>query len=89
MNILLSVLYSLTITFFLSCVILVAISIVSENLKLFIGTFIFFILSYVCLRMLPNKKEPSKLYQEKVEAVEKANRELEIFLIEHPEFMEE
>lgn len=67
-----------------------ALSIITENPKFIIGTFVSFILTIVCLCiMLPNKKDPSKLYQEKVEAVEKANRELEIFLIEHPEFMEE
>ena len=80
----------LAIVFFLSCVAFAAISIITENPKFSIGTFVSFILICVCICMLLNKKGPSKLYQEKVEAVEKANRELEIFLIEHPEFkMEE
>lgn len=60
----------------------------ADNLKIFFGTFVFLILICIFDCMLPNKN-PSELYQEKVEAVEKANRELEIFLIEHPEFMEE
>lgn len=60
----------------------------AENLKLFFGTFVFLILICVCDCMLPNKKEPSILYQEKVEAVKKANKELEKFLIDYPEFRE-
>ena len=39
--------------------------------------------------MLPIKKESSELYQEKIEAVKKANKELEKFLIDYPEFREE
>jgi hypothetical protein len=39
--------------------------------------------------MLPNTKEPFELHQEKVEAVKKANKELEKFLIDYPEFREE
>lgn len=60
----------------------------AENLKLFFGTFVFLILICVCDYILPIKKEPSILYQEKVEAVKKANKELEKFLIDYPEFRE-
>lgn len=64
-----------------------AISIITENPKFFIVAFVSLVLAWACVCMLPlPNKNPSKLYQEKVEAVEKANRELEIFLIEHPEF---
>jgi predicted ferric reductase len=59
----------------------------AENLKIFFGTFVFLILICACIYMLPNKN-PSELYQEKVEAVEKANKELEKFLIDYPEFRE-
>ncbi len=79
----------LGIIFFISCCIFAAISIITENPKFIIGTFVSFILTIVCLCiMLLNKEMPSKWYQEKVEAVEKANKELEKFLIDYPEFRE-
>lgn len=49
-----------------------------------IGAIFFMVCLVICLYKWPD--EPGKVYKEKVEAVEKANRELEIFLIEHPEF---
>lgn len=53
-----------------------------------IGAILFMVCLVICLYKWPDV--PEKTYKEKIEAVEKANRELEIFLIEHPEFkMEE
>lgn len=66
-----------------------ALSIITENPKFIIGTSVSFTLICICLCKLPNKKEPSELYQEKVEAIEKANKELEKFFIDYPEFREE
>ena len=83
-----TLLYVLIVIFFLGNVLFAGALIFTENPKFFIGTFVFLILVCVCICMLPNK-EPSKLYQEKVEAVEKANKELEKFLIDYPEFKEE
>ena len=71
------------------CVVFAALSIITDNPRFFIASSVSIVLAYVCACNLPNKKEPSKLYKEKVEAVEKANRELEIFLIDYPEFREE
>ena len=69
--------------------VLVSFIIVSLTSKpIFIISAIFFMVCLIiCLWKWPD--EPGKIYKEKVEAVEKANRELEIFLIEHPEFREE
>ena len=85
MSILLYVLIAILI---LDIIVLAWSLIFAENLKIFFGTFVVYILIYVCIYIykLINKKDLSKLYQEKVEAVEKANRELRIFLIEHQEF---
>jgi hypothetical protein len=52
-----------------------------------ISAIFFMVCLVICLYKWPDV--PEKTYKEKVEAVEKANRELEIFLIEHPEFREE
>lgn len=86
-------LYVLIAILILDIVLLAWSLIFAENPKIFFGISVVYILIYIyiciCIYKLPNKKDPSKLYKEKVEAVEKANRELEIFLIEHPEFMEE
>ena len=49
-----------------------------------IGAIFFMVCLVICLYKWPD--EPGKAYKEKVEAVEKANKELEIFLIKHPEF---
>lgn len=59
---------------------------IAELLSILIAIFFF-----ICILfgMLPNKKEPFELYQEKVEAVKKANKELEKFLIDYPEFRED
>jgi predicted tellurium resistance membrane protein TerC len=75
--------------FFFICILFVIAVIITEIPKFLIGVFASIFLICVCICMLPNKKEPSKLYQEKVEAVEKANKELEKFLIDYPEFNEE
>ena len=76
--------------FFFICVAFVIAVIITEIPKFLIGVFVSFILTIVCLcMMLLNKEVPSKRYQEKVEAVEKANKELEKFLIDYPEFREE
>ena len=75
--------------FFFICILFVIAVIITEIPKFLIGVFASTFLICVCICMLPNKKEPSKLYQEKVEAVEKANKELEKFLIDYPEFREE
>ena len=86
MNILLYVLIAILI--FCSLV-FAAISIITENPKFCIITSVFLTLGFICIsRLQSNKKEPSKQYQEKVEAVEKANKELEKFLIDYPEFRE-
>lgn len=77
----------LGIIFFISCCIFIVLSNITENPKFIIGTSVSFILTILCI-ILSNKKEPSKLYQEKVEAVEKTNKELEKFLIDYPEFRE-
>ena len=80
----------LIIIFILSGFLFVVVEIFTDNPKFFIGTFISLILICVCICMSPLiNKDPSKLYQEKVEAVEKANKELEKFLIDYPEFREE
>lgn len=90
MNILLSVLLSILIAiFFISCVVFAALSIIKEDFKFIIGASVSFTLICICLCKLPNKKAPSELYQEKVEAVKKANKELEKFLIDYPEFRED
>jgi len=52
-----------------------------------ISAIFFMVCLVICLYKSPDA--PEKTYQEKVEAVEKANKELEKFLIEHPEFREE
>lgn len=84
MTILLSVLIAI---FFFICVLFVIAVIITEIPKFLIGVFASIFLICVCIYMLPNKN-PSKLYQEKVEAAEKANKELEKFLIDYPEFRE-
>lgn len=76
--------------FFFICILFVIAVIITEIPKFLIGVFASFILTIVCLCiMLLNKEVPSKRYQEKVEAVEKANKELEKFLIDYPEFRED
>lgn len=85
MTILLSVLIAI---FFFICVLFVIAVIITEIPKFLIGVFASIFLICVCIYMLPNKN-PSKRYQEKVEAVEKANKELEKFLIDYPEFRED
>jgi predicted membrane protein len=74
--------------FFFICILFVIAVIITEIPKFLIGVFASIFLICVCIYMLPNK-DPSKLYQEKVEAAEKANKELEKFLIDYPEFIEE
>ena len=74
--------------FFFICILFVIAVIITEIPKFLIGVFASIFLTCVCICMLPNKKEPSELYQEKIEAVEKANKELEKFLIDYPEFRE-
>ena len=81
-------LYVLIVIFILDVVLLTWSLIFTEHLKIFIGTFVVLILLCIGVHMLPDKT-PSKLYQEKVEAVEKANKELEKFLIDYPEFRKE
>ena len=81
-------LYVLIVIFFLGNVLFAGALIFTENPKFLIGTFIFLALAVICICMLPNK-DLSKLYQEKVEAVEMGNKELEKFLIDYPEFREE
>lgn len=77
----------LIVFFFLCCITSVIAVIITENPKFIIGVVIFLALVCVCICMLPlPNKNPSKLYQEKIEAVEKANKELEKFLIDYPEF---
>ena len=76
----------LIVIFFFICILFVIAVIITEIPKFLIGVYASVFLICVCICMLPNKKDPFKLYQEKVEAVEKANRELRIFLIEHQEF---
>lgn len=79
----------LIVIFFFICILFVIAVIITEIPKFLIGVFASIFLICVCICMLPNKKEPSELYQEKVEAVEKANKELEKFLLDYPEFREE
>lgn len=87
MTILLSVLIAI---FILSGFLFGVTAIFKDNPKFCIGMFIFVALAWVCACISPLiNKNPSKLYQEKVEAVEKANKELEKFLIDYPEFREE
>lgn len=82
-------LYVLIVIFILNCILFAGTLIFTEKPKYVIGVFISLILACVCICMFPlTNKEPSKLYQEKVEAVEKANKELEKFLIDYPEFRE-
>lgn len=80
-------LYVLIVIFILVGVLFVGIGIFMKNPIFIFVTYVFLALACVCSCMLPNK-EPSKLYQEKVEAVEKANKELEKFFIDYPEFRE-
>lgn len=76
--------------FFFICVAFVIAVVITENPKFLIGVLASLILIIVCLcMMLLNKEVPSKRYQEKVEAVKKANKELEKFLIDYPEFRED
>ena len=79
--------------FFFICMLFVIAVIITDIHKFLIGVFASIFLICVCICMLPNKlpnkKEPSELYQEKVEAVEKANKELEKFLIDYPELKRE
>ena len=76
--------------FFFICVAFVIAVVITEIPKFLIGVLASLILIIVCLcMMLLNKEVPSKLYQEKIEAVKKANKELEKFLIDYPEFREE
>ena len=75
--------------FFFICILFVIAVIITEIPKFLIGVFASIFLTCVCIFMLLNKKEPFELYQEKVEAAEKANKELEKFLIDYPEFKEE
>lgn len=79
----------LIVIFFFICILFVIAVVITEISKYLIGVFASIFLTCVCICMLPNKKEPSELYQEKVEAVKKANKELEKFLIDYPEFKEE
>ena len=79
-------LYVLIVIFILGSISFVGVSIFTENPKFCIGAYVSLVLAIVCVCMLPDNKEPSELYQEKVEAVEKANNELEKFLIDYPEF---
>ena len=81
-------LYVLIVIFILGIVLFAGIGIFTENPIFMFGTYVFIALAIVCICMLPNKN-PSELYQEKVKAVEKANKELEKFLIDYPEFREE
>lgn len=76
--------------FFFICVAFVIAVVITEIPKFLIGVLASLILIIVCLcMMLLNKEVPSKRYQEKVEAVKKANKELEKFLIDYPEFRED
>lgn len=52
-----------------------------------IGAIFFMVCLVICLYKWPD--EPGKVYKEKVEAVKKANKELEKFLIDYPEFRED
>lgn len=70
-------------------IVFAAISIITENPNFCIIAFVFLILGFICAYILQLSKNPSELYQEKVEAIEKANKELEKFLIDYPEFREE
>lgn len=79
----------LIVIFFFICVAFVIAVVITEIPKFLIGVLASLILIIVCLcMMLLNKEVPSKRYQEKVEAVKKANKELEKFLIDYPEFRE-
>lgn len=78
----------LIVIFLFICILFVIATTITEISKFLIGVFASIFLICICIYMLPNKN-PSKLYQEKVEAVEKANKELEKFLIDYPEFKEE
>ena len=78
----------LIVIFTLSSVAFAGALIFTEKPKFIIGVFVSLALVWICIFMLPNKN-PSELYQEKVEVVEKANKELEKFLIDYPEFREE
>ena len=79
----------LIVIFLFICYLLFVIAVViTEIPKFLIGVFASIFLICVCICMLLNTKEPFELYQEKVEAVEKANKELEKFLIDYPEFRE-
>lgn len=80
----------LIVIFFFICVAFVIAVVITEIPKFLIGVLASLILIIVCLcMMLLNKEVPSKRYQEKVEAVKKANKELEKFLIDYPEFRED
>lgn len=78
----------LIVIFILGSVLFGVVVLFTDNPIFMIGTYIFLALAIVCISMLSDKN-PSKLYLEKVEAVEKANKELEKFLIDYPEFREE
>ena len=81
---------ALIIIFIISGFLSGVIAIFMESSKFFIEPLVFLILLCVCICMLSLTNEnPSKLYQEKVDAVKKANKELEKFLIDYPEFREE
>lgn len=84
---------ALIIIFILSSFSFGVVAILMDNPKFFIGTVISLISICACTICACTppliNKDPSKLYQEKVEAVEKANKELEKFLIDYPEFREE
>lgn len=83
-------LYVLVAIFFFIYVAFVIAIVITENSKFLIGVLASIFLICVCLCMiLLNKEAPSKRYQEKVEAVKKANKELEKFLIDYPEFRED
>ena len=79
----------LIVIFLFICILFVIAVVITEISKFLIGVFVSIFLICVCICMLLNTKEPFELYQEKVEAVEKANKELEKFLIDYPEFKEE
>lgn len=79
----------LIVIFLFICILFVIATTITEISKFLIGVFVSIFLICVCICMLLNTKEPFELYQEKVEAVEKANKELEKFLIDYPEFKEE
>jgi hypothetical protein len=63
------------------------IAFLTDKPNLYISAIFFMVCLVICLYKSPDP--PAKTYQEKVEAVEKANRELEKFLLDYPEFREE